>query len=159
MVSTGSKRLRIRPAREQDIPDLLSLEVRAFEDGALSRRSFRRFLSGTGSVLLVATQERMFAGYALVLFRPRSPIARLYSLAVSGPAARRGVGVALITAVEGIARRRRCKVLRIDIPQKHAAGAACCRKAGFQDLDDAARRKKGMIQLEKPLYKIVRSPA
>lgn len=148
-----TKRLQIRAARAQDLPDLLTLEQRAFDSDRLSRRSFRRFLSGSGAALLVASRGKEFAGYALVLFRPRCPIARLYSIAVSEPASGGQVSTALINAAAAAARKRRCKVMRFDVPEKNAAAISRCRQSGFCEMEKptvAAIRSR--LQFEKPLY-------
>jgi ribosomal protein S18 acetylase RimI-like enzyme len=152
MTNSNSKRLQIRVAREQDLPDLLTLEERAFESDRLSRRSFKRFLTGTGSLLVVATHDKAFAGYALVLFRPRCSIARLYSLAVCSHAAGNGVGRALLSATETAARKRRCKVIRFAAPARQPAIVQRCRKFGFVELPRRAGQKSPMLQFEKPLY-------
>jgi len=153
MSNPSLKRLQIRAARAQDLPDLLTLEARAFESGGLSRRSFRRFLTGSSSTLVVATHDKVFAGYALVLFRPRCSIARLYSLAVCEHAAGNGIGRALLSAAESAARKRRCKVIRFAAAVKQPAIAARCRKFGFVELTALrAGDKSAMLQFEKPLY-------
>ncbi len=151
MPTTSPKRLQVRAAREQDLPDLLTLEQRAFDNDRLSRRSFRRFLSGTGAELLVASRGKEFVGYAVVLFRPRCPIARLYSIAVSPSAAGGQVSTALIDAAAAAARRRRCKVIRFDVAERNTPAISRCRKTGFAEInrDRAARRA---VQFEKPLY-------
>ncbi len=129
----------------------MTLEQRAFDSDRLSRRSFRRFLSGSGSTLLVAARGKAFAGYALVLFRPRCPIARLYSIAVCPHASGGQVSTALIDAAAAIARRRRCKVMRFDVPEKNKPAISRCRKSGFSEMTEAAGAKQA-LHFEKPLY-------
>jgi ribosomal protein S18 acetylase RimI-like enzyme len=158
MANSSSNRLQIRAAREQDLPDLLTLEQRAFESDQLSRRSFKRFLAGSGSLLIVATHDKAFAGYALVLFRPRCSIARLYSLAVCSHASGNGVGRALLAAAETVARKRRCKVMWFAAPTKQPAIASRCRKFGFVELTGRAGQKAAAPQFEKPLYAAVGAP-
>ncbi|HWM81170.1 MAG TPA: GNAT family N-acetyltransferase [Pseudolabrys sp.] len=159
MSNPGLKRLQIRAAREQDLPDLLTLEQRAFESDQLSRRSFKRFLAGNGSTLIVATHDKVFAGYALVLFRPRCSIARLYSLAVCDHAAGNGIGRALLSAAEAAARKRRCKVMRFAAPAKQPVIAVRCRKFGFAELAGRAGQKPATMQFEKSLYALAGAQA
>jgi len=149
MPSPRPSALQIRAARAQDLPDLLTLDQRVNGADGLSRRSFKRFLAGTGAVMLIAARSKAIAGYALVLFRPRCPIARLYALAVS-PQDCPAVGEILIAAAETAARKRRCKVMRFAAADGSAAALVHCRKAGFADRPGIARR--GAVQLEKPLY-------
>jgi ribosomal protein S18 acetylase RimI-like enzyme len=159
MPSSVQKRLQIRTARVQDLPDLLTLEQRAFESDRVSRRSFRRFLNGSDAALLVASRGKDFAGYALVLFRPRCPIARLYSIAVSQPASGGQVSTALIDAAAKVARKRRCKVMRFDVQEKNAAAISRCRKSGFCEMENETAKLVGRPRLhfEKPLYSEARA--
>lgn len=155
MTISRTKPIQIRPAREDDLPDLLTLEQRAVETDRLSRRSFRRFLAGSGSALMVAGQNCVFAGYALVLFRPRCTIARLYSLAVCPNAAGRGVGVALIEAIEAVARKHRCKVVRHDVHERNSEAILRCKRAGFREIsrnDGYYDDRCAAVRFEKSLY-------
>jgi len=95
---------RIRRAASADVDDLMRIEERVFPTDRIPRRGFRRFLASPSSALMVATRDGTIAGYALVLFRANSGVARLYSIAVVPNARRRGIGVALLAAAEKVAR-------------------------------------------------------
>src|SRR5215475_13430841 len=126
-----SAQIRIRRAAPADIDDLVRIEERVFATDRVPRRGFRRFLASPSSVLTVAVRDRMIVGYALVLFRANSEVARLYSIAVAPHARRRGVGVALLAAAEAAAHARKCAVLRLEVHEKNAAAIARYRKAGY----------------------------
>ena len=70
-------------------------------------------------------------GAAVVLFRANSAIARLYSLAVAPRLTGRGIGSALITAVEKAARTRKCRFVRLEVHEKNHGAIVCYRKAGY----------------------------
>ena len=123
--------VRIRPAERADIDELVRIEQRTFATDHIPRRGFRRFLASQSSALIVATRERAIVGYALVLFRANSTVARLYSIAVAPEMARRGFGVALLAAAEKTARGRDCRLLRLEVHEKNAAAVARYRKAGY----------------------------
>jgi ribosomal protein S18 acetylase RimI-like enzyme len=127
----GPADLRIRPATRADVDDLLRIEERAFTTDRIPRRSFHRFVASPSSALLVAVRERTLVGYALVLFRARSGVARLYSIATAPEASRRGIGVALLAAAENAARTRKRTVLRLEVHAKNAAAIRLYRKAGY----------------------------
>jgi len=122
---------RIRPAEPADIDDLMRIEQRVFAIEHIPRRGLRRFLASPTSVLLVATAERRLAGYVLVLFRAKSDVARLYSIAVAPEMARRGIGAALLAAAEQSAIARGRRVLRLEVREKNAAAVSLYRKAGY----------------------------
>src|SRR4051812_27460918 len=74
----------VRLAGRGDIDALMELEHKVFETDRLSRRSLARLLrSPTAQVLVAQEPGGDLAGTAIVLFRPRSAVARLYSIAVA----------------------------------------------------------------------------
>jgi [ribosomal protein S18]-alanine N-acetyltransferase len=123
--------IRIRRAAPADLDDLVRIEERVFPTDRVPRRGFRRFLASPSSVLIVATHDRMITGYALVLFRANSGVARLYSIAVAPQARRRGIGVALLAAAEAASLRRRCAVLRLEVHEKNVTAISRYRKTGY----------------------------
>src|SRR5437763_13177749 len=112
--SIGSEIL-LRPARPADVDALAELEARVFRGDRISRRGFGRFVRSPRAALIVAEEDGALAGYALVLFRTASSIARLYSIAVAPQFAKRGVGSALRSGAEGdpIARQRIARRLEV----------------------------------------------
>ena len=70
--------------------------------GAVSGASLPR----RAAAAVVAEHKGVVAGYAIVLFRPHSAAARLYSIAVAPALRGRGIGPALIAAAEQEALRR-----------------------------------------------------
>jgi [ribosomal protein S18]-alanine N-acetyltransferase len=123
--------IRVRPAAVADVDDLMRIEERAFRADRIPRRGFRRFLASPSSLLIVARHAGTTAGYALVLFRAGSGVARLYSIAVTPEARGRGIGIALLAAAEAAARARKCAVLRLEVHEKNAAAISRYRKAGY----------------------------
>ena len=73
----------------------------------------------------------MLAGYALVLFREASGIARLYSIAVAPQFAKRGLGSALLFAAEEAAIARDRIAMRLEVHENNAKAIARYRKAGY----------------------------
>lgn len=123
---------RLRPGVPADLDALLALEQAVFTTDQLSRRSFRRFMASANAALIAVEQEDRLAGYALVLFRPGSAIARLYSIAVAASTARRGLGRMLLAAAEEAALRRGCNALRLEVHEQNAAAIGHYRKSGYE---------------------------
>jgi [ribosomal protein S18]-alanine N-acetyltransferase len=127
--------LSVRRSRLSDLDALWDLENQVFDTNRMSRRSLRRLLVAPSAAVLVAEDLHRFAGAAIVLFRANSAIARLYSLAVAPRFTGRGIGSALITAVEKAARSRKCRFVRLEVHEKNHGAIVCYRKAGFEQFD------------------------
>src|SRR5262245_38224762 len=99
-----SPRIRVRRARRTDLDALIDLEQRVFATDRLSRPSLRRLLASPSARVIVAeansNAKARLIGAAVLLFRPRSTVARLYSLGVVPPMSGKGVAVALLRAAE-----------------------------------------------------------
>ena len=145
---------KLRRGRIADIDALLALERAVFTMDVLSRRSFRHFLTAPTGSLIVAEHDDALAGYALVLYRPRSKLARLYSIAVAPHIGRRGIGTLLLKAAEDAAMRRRCRVMRLEVHAHNTRAIASYEKSGYRLFgrhrryyDDGA----DALRFEKPL--------
>jgi ribosomal protein S18 acetylase RimI-like enzyme len=123
---------RIRAAVHADIDQLLALERRAFVTDHMSRRSLLRFATNPQAALLVADRDGSIDGYALVLFREGSDVARLYSIAVAPESAGRGLGTNLLTAAEEAAIARQRSILRLEVHENNAAAIRRYEKSGYR---------------------------
>ena len=124
--------VRIRAAKARDLEALVELESRVFATDRLSRRSLRRFLTSANAAFMVAERNGL-AGTAIVLFRPDSTVARLYSIAVAPHMSGKGVASQLLKAVERVARRRGCTTVRLEVHETNHAAIARYRKQGYQE--------------------------
>jgi len=137
-----------------DLDALLAVEQAVFTTDILSRRSFRRFLATTGATLIVAEAAGKLAGYALVLYPPRSMFARLYSIAVAPHIGRRGIGPLLLAGAERAARRRGRRAMRLEVHEHNGRAIARYEKSGYR-LFGRHRRyyddRRDALRFEKPL--------
>jgi ribosomal protein S18 acetylase RimI-like enzyme len=146
--------LSVRCSRQADLDALWELENQVFDTNRMSRRSLRRLLVAPSAAVLVAEHQGHLAGAAVVLFRANSTIARLYSLAVTPRFTGRGIGSALITAVEKAARSRKCRFVRLEVHEKNHGAIVCYRKAGYEQFDrhnEYYEDKGHALRFEKPL--------
>jgi ribosomal protein S18 acetylase RimI-like enzyme len=145
--------VRVRTAERRDLDALMELERRVFATDRLSRRSFRHFLaSPTAHVLVAEENGNGLAGAAILLFRPRSAAARLYSIAVAPHMSGRGVAAMLLDAAEDAALARDRRSIRLEVHHTNHAAIARYRKSGYrqfgrhagyyQDGGDALRFEK-----------------
>ena len=80
----------------------------------------------------MAESGARLVGAAVVLFRDRATVARLYSIAVAPPMSGKGVAVALLAAAERAAPRRKCRCMRLEVHQSNKVAIARYRKSGYQ---------------------------
>jgi ribosomal protein S18 acetylase RimI-like enzyme len=132
----------IRAAAPAELQALLEIERRSFRTDRISARSFVRLLRrpATCTVLVArstrqvdARAARQVAGYAIVLFRSGSGVARLYSIAVDPAFKGAGIGGRLLRAAERAAAARRCDILRLEVHVKNRQAIALYRKTGYRE--------------------------
>ncbi len=152
--------LQIRPAQRTDLDALCQLELDCFSSDRLSRRSFSHLLRSEHADLLIAAANGA-AGYALLLYRSGTNLARLYSIAVAPDSRGRGLSKQLLEACEQRARERDCGFLRLEVSTANARAIGLYERSGYhrfgqirayyEDGSDAWR-------MEKPLRRTTRHP-
>ena len=117
----------IRKATLSDLGSILSIEQQ-FGAEAFSERSLRHLVLN-GSTLVV--DEGDIRGYASVLLRSNSVIARLYSLAVSEQYQRMGYGKALLESALDRAREAERAALALEVSATNLSARALYSRSGF----------------------------
>lgn len=116
MANEPMQRVVLRTAKAEDIPQLIFLENNCFSEDKISARSFRSFIKNETSRLIVSVDEEdRILGYAVILLRGGSSVARLYSIAVSSDEQGRGIGTELLASAEAIARELECSCLSLEV--------------------------------------------
>jgi ribosomal protein S18 acetylase RimI-like enzyme len=128
----GSIRVTLRRGRLRDLAALVTLELAVFSTDVVSRRSFRSFIASPRASLIVAEESGGIAGYVLVLYPPRSKLARLYSIAVAPQSGGRGLGPRLLTAAERAAKRRGRQEMRLEVHVRNKRAIARYQKSGYR---------------------------
>jgi len=123
----------MRPAHSGDLAALIRIEDDVFQSDRISRRSFRRFLEPGGARLIVAENKDGICGYALLLIRRGTALARLYSLAVAPEYAGRGIGRRLLTAAEEAAFEAERIVLRLEVRADNQSALQLYKTSGYRD--------------------------
>ena len=131
----ASASVRVRRAESSDLDDLVTLEDRTFDSDRLTRAQYRRHLdSDTALVLVASANHRNFLGTAVVFFRKGSGVARLYSIASKPEARGKGVGAALLEAVEAAARQRHCHAVRLEVRDDNAGAVRLYERLGYRHI-------------------------
>lgn len=121
----------IRPARASDADALVVIENASFETDRISRRSFQHLAEGQASALLVAQSGGVLLGYCAVLFRERTSVARLYSIAATS-APGEGLGRMLLKAAEEAASGRGKKRIRLEVRQDNERARNLYERNGYR---------------------------
>jgi ribosomal protein S18 acetylase RimI-like enzyme len=130
-----ARQIRVRPAALDDLDALMALEGQVFTTDRLARRSLRRLLRvGSAAVIVAETLDGMLAGAAILLFRLRSRLARLYSIAVAPPMSGQGIGARLLQAVEDVALGRSCDAIRLEVHETNHLAMSRYRKSGYREI-------------------------
>jgi ribosomal protein S18 acetylase RimI-like enzyme len=125
--------LRLRKAEDGDIDALVTLEHRVFVTDRLSRRSIARLIKSASAEVIVAQDGAHLIGVVMVLFRPRSSVARLYSIAVAPHAGGRGLAARLLDAAEQAAVRRGARLMRLEVHERNHSAIKLYRRSGYRE--------------------------
>lgn len=127
-------KLILRPAGPADLTRLAEIESGSFETDRISRRSFRALMASETAYVIVAETDGDILGYAMVLFRRGTGVARLYSLAVDRKAIGLGLGKRLVGEAELETERRGRTSLRLEVHEKNVFAIALYRNCGYQPI-------------------------
>lgn len=104
-----------RKATLNDVDALLHIEETAFDTDRISRRSFRTLINRPTAATIVAELNGSIVGYAMILFRRKTALARLYSIAVLKNAGKSGIGTLLLQEAERAAFDRGLVYMRLEV--------------------------------------------
>jgi [ribosomal protein S18]-alanine N-acetyltransferase len=125
---------KIRAANLADLGALIDLENRSFPTDRISPISFRRLIASRSASVVVAATGGLVAGYAVILRRSGSRVARLYSLAVDPGS--RGLGRELLAAAERSAAAAGCKALRLEVRDDNLRAINLYRRADYRQFGE-----------------------
>ncbi|BBP42543.1 ribosomal protein S18-alanine N-acetyltransferase [Thiosulfativibrio zosterae] len=128
------KASQLRKAEPDDLKALLVLENSCFSGDKLSRRSFQNFLKPGSHDIWVLSQAEILVGYALVLYRSGTNLARLYSIAVHPDFQGQGFSRQLLRTAEQAVVERQCVYLRLEVKVSNQAALSLYEKSGYKKL-------------------------
>jgi ribosomal protein S18 acetylase RimI-like enzyme len=149
--------MHIRSLGLPDLSALVVLEQASFTGDKLSRRALRRLLERPTALFVGVseTEGSPLLGYALVLMRAGTSLARLYSIAVNPDARGKGLGRALMAAAEQAALDEGASAIRLEVRPDNAKAITLYDSLGYrefavhqgyyEDLSDALRMSKPLL--------------
>jgi GNAT superfamily N-acetyltransferase len=132
-------RVAIRDARANDAPAVAELlgQLGYPASREAARRRLSRLLVSDADRILVAVLDGAVVGLAGVQVNLSleydEPAARLSALAVDGRHRGRGIGAALVAAIEAEARQRGCGLLFLTSAERRTDAHAFYRRTGFEE--------------------------
>jgi len=123
-----------RKATPDDIEALLRIEERCFDADRISRRSFRALIARPTAETIIAEEGGTIVGYAMILFRKGTALARLYSIAVDPDAKSRGIGSLLLDAAEQAAFDHDRLLLRLEVREDNQRAIALYKRHGYRPI-------------------------
>ena len=155
----------IREADHTDLDALVDMENLSFRGDKLSRRSMARLLKRGNATTLIDVEGGRARGYALVLYRKGTSLARLYSIVVHPDFRGLGLGLSLLEAAEADALRNDCVIMRLEVRKDNETAIALYKDHGYrhigtvpdyyEDHHEAWRFEKGLVpHLERDMVRI-----
>lgn len=150
--------LIIRCADKSDAEELAHLEkcnfpLEQYGSDVLSAQKFRYFLTRANALTLTARNSAAIYGYAIILFRTNSNIARLYTLAVDQSMRGKGLATDLLKRAEDLALSAGCSSMILETRADNTAMQKLCDRGGY--------RKKAVLEAyyadESDAYKYIKS--
>lgn len=133
---TENSELTIRPARPDDLQQILALEESCFSAYNLSRRQLQYLQKQRSAIVLVAEQDGKILGEAIALVRHhrQSPSGRAYSLAVSPEARGQRIGERLMRAMLEKLYLRGVRRVFLEVEQTNQSAVRLYEKLRFRSI-------------------------
>lgn len=121
----------IRPAKKEELPDLLALEKLCFKEETFHRKQLGYLLLKAKSLVLVASAEDNIIGSMIVLFRENIQQARIYSLNVHPAYRRMGIGSLLMDTTFEFLKERGFRKITLEAGVNNTAARNLYESKGF----------------------------
>lgn len=121
--------LQVNPARPDELPGILEIERAAFGAHGWTEAMLSGALSAAPDLFLVAREGEVLVGHAIGQLA--GDVGEVLELATAPQARRRGVGAALLEALEGALRARGAVELWLELRADNAAAMALYQRQGY----------------------------
>ena len=111
---------------------MTALEERCFSADRFSRDQIEYQLEEANATIQVAVHDNRLVAAAYMLWRRKSPVGRLYSIAVDNEMRGRGLASRLLDLCETEAAWRNCTTMSLEVRKDNAGAIALYRKRGYE---------------------------
>jgi ribosomal protein S18 acetylase RimI-like enzyme len=123
--------LTARVGTIDDLDALTRLEQAAFAVDGFHRKQLRYLLTRAHASVYVADENGIVRGSAIMLWRQRSKVGRLYSIATDPSVQGRGVGRLLLQTCETAAVQRGCRYVSLEVRVSNLAAITFYERHGY----------------------------
>lgn len=123
--------MKFRSAVYSDISHLLRLENESFSTDKLNQRNFRELIKKSSADVIVIEKNAEIIACAVILFRKKSTVARIYSLAVTKTFRHQGIASKLCQYIELQAKKRGCSSLILEVRTDNAPAIEFYKKQDY----------------------------
>jgi [ribosomal protein S18]-alanine N-acetyltransferase len=144
----------VREGTVHDLDALTRLEQVAFAADGFRRTQLRYLLTRANASVYIADEAGDVRGSAIMLWRQRAKVGRLYSIATDPAARGRGVGRLLLQTCEAAAVQRDCRSVSLEVRITNLAAITFYERHGYRvseelpgfyaDGTDAIRMRKNL---------------
>lgn len=123
---------RLRLAANRDLDSLVALEERCFASDRFHEEQINYLLEEANATTFVVESENRIVGAAYMLWRKKSPVGRLYNIAVDPDMRGRGLGQQLLDVCRQEAEWRNCTTMSLEVRVDNAGAIALYERNGFE---------------------------
>ena len=119
----------------QDLDDLTRLEQAAFAADGFHRQQLRYLLTRANASIYVADEAGSVQGSAIMLWRKRTKVGRLYSIATAPSARGKGVGHLLLQTCEQAAVQQSCREVSLEVRITNLSAITFYERHGYRAIE------------------------
>lgn len=123
---------RIREAVRRDLEAIEALEKVGFDQDRFTREQLHYLIVNANSTALVLEDAERVRGAAVMLWRKRFPVGRLYSIVIDPRHQGKGWGAALLGACEKEAIEHKCEKISLEVRANNKKAIALYEKFGYR---------------------------
>jgi [ribosomal protein S18]-alanine N-acetyltransferase len=123
---------KIRLASKADLSQIVQLEQATFTTDRVSPRQWQFHLHNVNACVLVADLNELVLAAALIFYRRKNKLARLFSIAVSAQARGMGLGGKLLQRCVEQARKHGSTRMRLEVRERNVIAINLYEKFGFK---------------------------
>jgi len=121
----------VRLGTGEDLDALVRLEKAGFTSDQFAREQLRYLLHQAHTTVLIIEQQGRVCGAAIMAWRKKSSMGRLYSIVIDPAVQGRGLGSKLLEACEDAAIKRGCERLSLEVRADNSRAIALYERHGY----------------------------